>query len=146
MRTNLIAFVKAKPKDLFRVMEIEKTSFSYPWHITHFEAALTVPNYEFLLAKDGDLILGFIIARVAAGEAHIMHLAVAPEYRRLGVASKIIKKILSMAERAVLEVRAVNKQARALYVKLGFKEIYRRKKYYSYGKEDAIVMVREKEG
>ena len=74
-----------------------------------------------------------------------MNLAVRAPFRRQGVATKLVCRALQMgldrkANRAMLEVRASNQEAQALYRGLGFRETARRSRYYSKPEEDAVLM------
>lgn len=72
------------------------------------------------------------------GEAEILNLAVAPTYRRQGVASQLLRALLPLADVWFLEVRASNEAAQRLYLAQGFQPMGRRKRYYSDG-EDALL-------
>jgi ribosomal-protein-alanine N-acetyltransferase len=90
----------------------------------------------------------FVLARAAGGEAEILTLAVAPDARRQGLATALVRAAASHAhllgaERFFLEVAVGNHAARALYGRLGFIEAGRRKGYYAAtGRkpEDALVL------
>jgi [ribosomal protein S18]-alanine N-acetyltransferase len=90
----------------------------------------------------GDRIVGFLVARtVAADEREILNLAVAPEFRRKGVARGLVADALGAFRGSVfLEVRESNGVAQEFYKSLGFKELSRRKGYYDCPPETAIVM------
>jgi ribosomal-protein-alanine N-acetyltransferase len=93
----------------------------------------------------GQMVKGFIAARIVADELHVNNVAVRPGYRRLGVAKKLLETTLDEAERmgariAYLEVRAGNVPAQALYADCGFKVTGRRPGYYTQPSEDALVM------
>lgn len=80
-------------------------------------------------------------------EAHIILMAVHPQYRRQGFGYGILLKLLDLARSrgmkyATLEVRASNTAAIALYTKLGFTAVGTRRNYYSDNGEDAVVMWR----
>jgi ribosomal-protein-alanine N-acetyltransferase len=75
---------------------------------------------------------------------HLLRIAVAPQWRRRGVASKLLDTCFSLAhkngaESAILEVRPSNKPAISLYHKLGFHLVERRKNYYTETREDALI-------
>lgn len=77
-------------------------------------------------------------------DLNIDSVAVAAEYRRRGIAGKLLEKALEGFEGDVfLEVRKSNLPAIALYEKLGFKKIAERKNYYDRPCEDAIIMKAE---
>jgi ribosomal-protein-alanine N-acetyltransferase len=78
-----------------------------------------------------------------ADEAQLLDIYVEPELRRQGLAEKKLREwfaTLAPGTKVILEVRVSNHPARKLYEKLGFKELYRRKEYYSNPQEDALVM------
>ena len=78
---------------------------------------------------------GFILSRLAADEAEVLTLAVAPSYRRLGLGRKLLQRNMSRAKAAgaaamFLEVDKDNAPAIALYERFGFKVVGERKGYY----------------
>jgi ribosomal-protein-alanine N-acetyltransferase len=90
-------------------------------------------------------VQGFAIARVIAGEAELLTLAVDPEARRKGVAHGLLVDLSGAVAQAgadvmYLEVSADNAAARALYGKLGFVEVGQRSAYYS--GTDALILRR----
>lgn len=116
------------------------------------------------LARDGRLWLGLrdaagaLVAVAgavdAAGDAHVVDVAVRPDCRRAGLATRLVAALLAGARdelgstAATLEVRASDAAARALYRRLGFTVAGRRPSYYppatgGTGREDAIVMWRD---
>ena len=87
---------------------------------------------------------GVVLARVAADEAEILTLAVAPGARRQGRARALLSAAMARAAAAgalsmALEVGAANTAAQALYRAAGFTPVGRRTRYYP-GGEDALVM------
>jgi ribosomal-protein-alanine N-acetyltransferase len=116
-------------------------------HASSFELAWDESELHDLLKTPGTLAFatsgGFIMVRVAADEAEILTLAVAPAERRRGTGSALVSVAAlhahQMGARMIfLEVRASNTAARALYRRFGFAEVGVRKAYY--GKEDALIL------
>jgi ribosomal-protein-alanine N-acetyltransferase len=96
----------------------------------------------------GPSIAGFFAGWIVEDELHINNLATHPDYRRIGVARSLLEAVLDESgyrgvSFVILEVRASNEAAQALYKKLGFKLIGRRRDYYRVPVEDALVMRRE---
>src|SRR5664279_6571172 len=87
---------------------------------------------DFRVAIDGNRIVGFLVARtLAADEREILNLAVAPDFRRQGVARALIDCALQSFRGSVfLEVRESNRVAQKFYKLLGFKELSKRTGYY----------------
>ena len=102
----------------------------------------------FFAAVDaGGAVLGYVGMMHVLDEGYISNVAVAPAYRRQGVAGTLISALTARAEElglafVTLEVRAGNEPAKALYAKHGFVPVGRRKNYYDLPKEDAILMTR----
>ncbi len=99
-------------------------------------------KYEFRVALKGEILAGYLAWRVLTeGECEILDLAVAPEFRRQGVARALLLSFLGGFQGAVfLEVRRSNQAARELYKCLGFEELTLRPDYYDDPPEAAIVM------
>ena len=145
------------PDDLQAVLELERASQSHPWTAAGFGAALAGRDGEraLLLCEYRRLgllverrVLGYCVLRRVAGELEIHNVAVAPEARRRGLARLLLGVVLARAaragaERALLEVRAGNAPAQALYEGLGFREVGRRPGYYSQPADDALVLALE---
>jgi [ribosomal protein S18]-alanine N-acetyltransferase len=110
------------------------------WSRNVFDLQLALPNVFALLHEQG----GLILVRVAADEAEILTLAVAPAAQRNGIGYVLLMSGTAIAAdqgaRAVLlEVSVANIAARALYTKAGFAEAGRRPRYYS-DHSDALVL------
>jgi ribosomal-protein-alanine N-acetyltransferase len=98
--------------------------------------------YDCLVAICNETIAGFLVTRATApGEYEILNIAVAPEWRRQGVAKYLISDCIMPVDGTVyLEVRASNQAALNLYKSFGFLEVASRHGYYSDPPETAIVM------
>lgn len=123
-----------------------------PWTIEQFADDLTYPESHYFLCYAATELIGFISFRQFEAEVEILEIAVAPEFRRQGIAQELWQHLRQSAEktaqegvRFLLEVRASNDAAQALYKRLGFQVVAKRQKYYHHPVEDAWVMVKEKE-
>ena len=99
-------------------------------------------GYDCFVAICNGTVAGFLVTRtIAAGEHEILNLAVAPDFRRQGVAKYLISEgIVLLRGEIFLEVRASNAAARNLYKYLNFEEVAIRPAYYEDPPESAIVM------
>lgn len=136
---------KMEENHLFDVLKIEHISTTSPWSEAQFRAELTNAFSEIYILSTGKEIAAFIVLWRAADEIQIANLAVAPEHRRLGLASFLITTLLDRASKqgcrtAHLEVRQHNEKAVSLYNKLQFQIVGVRKKYYHSPTEDACLM------
>ena len=129
--------------DLPGVIAIERRSFPTPWSLAMFVLELSKPSGICLAAQVGDELLGYVICSRYDQVWHLMNIAVAPERRRGGVASRLLARLLDEAERALpftLEVRVSNRQAIAMYERFGFRSAGVRPRYYHDNGEDALIM------
>jgi ribosomal-protein-alanine N-acetyltransferase len=127
----------AAPPDLPEIAAIQAASpeaASWP--------AAAYLQYDLRVAVLENRVAGYLAARsVAADEFEILDLAVAPEFRRLGVGQALMGSFLASLHGTVfLEVRRSNLTAREFYKSLGFQELTVREQYYSLPPEAAIVM------
>lgn len=98
--------------------------------------------HESSVCEDAGEVAGFLVVReVAPGEREILNLAVAPSFRRLGVATLLLRNQLSRPSGDwYLEVRSSNEAARIFYKLMGFQDAGVRRSYYAEPAEDCIVM------
>jgi [ribosomal protein S18]-alanine N-acetyltransferase len=107
----------------------------------HWPVAEYMP-YEFTVSIADGGVAGFLVwRRLAEGECELLTLAVAPAFRRRGIARELLKPLLNLGNNEVfLEVRESNRTARIFYKSMGFQEVSIRRGYYEYPSEAAIVM------
>jgi ribosomal-protein-alanine N-acetyltransferase len=138
--------------DVAAIWAIEKVSYPTPWSRWSFLVELGHRNSHMLVAGPPApqpwQTWGYLIFWVVLDEMHILNLAVHPEYRRRGIARRLLAEGLAQArtlgaELAWLEVRPSNQAARALYKSFGFIEVGRRPRYYDDTKEDALLLTLE---
>jgi len=141
--------------DLLEVVEIEQNSRLSPWgwDAYHRELQSNDRGLMWVARLDRQLnrektLAAYIVGRLVADELHINNVAVRDAYRRTGIASALLSRLLSEANgykavRAFLEVRAGNAAALALYEGCGFCVVGRRRNYYSNPQEDALIMTAE---
>jgi ribosomal-protein-alanine N-acetyltransferase len=118
-----------------------------PWTENMFLAELYKINSYFFTAKIYNNVVGYAGIWLVKDEAHIVNIAVHPEFRRLRIGSMLLQKLLRLAKQkgvrdVTLEVGATNKEAICFYEKFGFIYVSCRKRYYSNG-EDALIMWRK---
>jgi ribosomal-protein-alanine N-acetyltransferase len=139
--------------DLDNVMFIEDTSFSSPWSRYAFEYDL-IHNphaYYFVYCLEGT-ITGYSGLWIFETVGHIVNMAVLEEFRRKGIAKKLLEFTLDFGrergvERFTLEVRKSNEAAIELYRNNGFVDVGIRPRYYQDNREDAVIMwTRGKDG
>ena len=127
------------------VAKLEKLCFSRPWSRDMLKEELDNACAAFLVAEEDGEVLGYAGVQVILDEGYIMNVAVEPEHRQQGIASKLIRVFIDFARAnrlsfLSLEVRPSNTQAIMLYGHLGFRTVGRRSNYYEHPTEDALIM------
>jgi ribosomal-protein-alanine N-acetyltransferase len=133
-----IAIAEGGILDLDAMMNVMDDSFDpaygEAWTAPQCAGLMPMPGVWLTLARDGEDVVGFALARVVAGEAELLLLAVKRDGQRNGIGAKLLDRFAHIArnrgaERLHLEVRDGN-HAIKLYSKAGFSEVGRRKQYY----------------
>ncbi|HET9845395.1 MAG TPA: ribosomal protein S18-alanine N-acetyltransferase [Nitrospira sp.] len=143
----------ARLESLSEILAVEEACFSAPWTRKMLEGELSGnPFAHFLVARprreaeaSQQAILGYLCYWIVFEEVRLMNLAVIESMRHRGIARSLVSTALrtgvsQCAHRAVLEVRASNRAAQALYQGFGFSQTAVRPKYYTNPVEDAVLM------
>ena len=122
---------------------VEQSCFSNPWTEKMLESELESALSVLLTEEREGKTVGYALGRVVADEAELLKICVVAEWRKQGIAEKMLSGLLEkMREKGAaacfLEVRSKNSPAISLYEKLGFEKIALRKDYYP--DDDAVVM------
>ncbi len=134
-------------EDLLDVHAIEKRCFTTPWQLSSFNYEINNKNAILRVVIFNKQLIGYVCIRSILDITHVLDLAVMPEYRRMGFGSLLLINALQELKRLqpetniiTLEVRESNIAAIKLYEKFDFKEIGRRRGYYTKPREDAVIM------
>ena len=144
----MIHYIPMNENHVAQVAELEKLCFSDPWSERSVASELTNPYSYWLVAEVDGCVAGYVGSQSAIDEADMMNIAVHPDYRRKGIAEKLVAALCEgLARKGIhallLEVRASNEPAKALYEKLGFTQVGRRPNYYRNPREDALILRKE---
>lgn len=134
--------------DLEAVLTVEREVFEGDvWTAHHFWSELgQTSTRHYLVARDGERVVGYAGLCAYPDEAFVQTMAVAPTHRGRGLGARLLEDLLAEAERrglrsVLLEVRADNPAAQRLYERHGFRRTGVRRGYYP-GGVDAWVMTR----
>lgn len=138
---------------LAEVVALAEKSDPYAWPLPQWRSSL---KDDWVLAKrNAGVLVALLVLRKGCFETELLYLLVAPKARRQGLAAQLLDKSLAYseqlnAERMLLEVRASNQSAIALYKGKKFVQEGKRKNYYplladdktvtSKGYEDALLL------
>jgi len=133
--------------DLDPIVAIENAVYPTPWSRSMFAGELAKPSSVSLGAFDGEAggLVAYLIVSGYVDAWHIMNVAVHPECRRQGVASRLLDELFELTagdhrRGYTLEVRVSNVTAIALYERFGFEPSGIRRGYYTDNREDALIM------
>jgi ribosomal-protein-alanine N-acetyltransferase len=134
------------PEHLPHVAELERLCFPHePWSEHALLALCREHGTGFVALSEEGVPLAYVGMTYAAGEGSITNVATHPKARRMGLGRAVVAALIEQAHtleltEIYLEVRPSNTPAIALYRLLGFEEIGRRKNFYRYPVEDALLM------
>jgi len=144
----MIEITKMTAAHVSQVAELERQCFHDPWSERSIASELSNPLALWLVAVEGDTVVGYVGSQTVPPETDMMNVAVNLERRREGIAERLIDALVTELKAIgstslALEVRASNVPAIRLYEKLGFLEVGRRKNYYRNPREDALILRKE---
>lgn len=149
---DVIEIVRAQPKDVASIYEIQIECSLSLWTLSDYEAELKRSDAMVLVASKGpNYIAGFLTGRVLPGSirpepvAEIYNLGVLAEYRQQRIGSSLLNRFVTISKsqgvaEINLEVRASNHVAIRFYKANGFKKIATRPNFYTDPAEDAETM------
>ncbi len=161
--------------DITQVAQIEHQSFPTSWPMTAYRRELANHLARYIVIVDkahttsttedstprrsffdrfrrkpadtetSDHIVAYVGVWLMVDQAHIVAVAVRPEYRRQGLGELLVLESIDLAlangqESVTLEVRRSNESAQALYEKYRFLKVGVRRRYYTDNREDALIM------
>jgi ribosomal-protein-alanine N-acetyltransferase len=127
---------EASARDAAAIAVLHAASFNRGWSEDEIDHLMVDRNVLTHRAMIGGRLRGFIMSRIAAGEAEILSVAVASAQRGKGLARQLLtlhlRRLAGLGARVVfLEVDEANTSARRLYRRAGFQEVGRREGYYA---------------
>jgi [ribosomal protein S18]-alanine N-acetyltransferase len=132
-------------RDMHEVLSIERACFEHPWTEEDFLACLRQRNCIGMVAECDHRIIGFMIYELHKAKLRILNFATAPDVRRQGVGSQMLRRLvdkLSQQRRSeiLVEVRETNLDSQFFYRSQGFRAVCVLRSHYDDTYEDAYVM------
>jgi ribosomal-protein-alanine N-acetyltransferase len=132
-------------RDMPEVLRAEQESFEYSWTEEDFLRCLRQRNCIGMVAERGEKVVGFMIYELHKTKLHILNFAVHPDYRRMGIGSQMVAKLISKLSshrrtRITLEVRETNLAAQLFFRHEGFLALKVLRGFYEDSGEDAFLM------
>lgn len=132
-------------RDMPEVLDIEKSSFEFPWSEEDFIRCLRQRNCIGMVAEYDERVVGFMIYELHKNQLHVLNFSVRPDARRRGVGQQMINKLVGKLSqqrrnRIVLEIRETNLAAQLFFRNSDFMAVSVLRDYYDDTTEDAYVM------
>ena len=132
-------------RDMPDVLGIEELSFEYPWSEEDFIRCLRQRNCIGMVAEYDERVVGFMIYELHKSRLHILNFSVHRDYRRLGVGSQMLAKLIGKLShqrrnRIMLEVRETNLAAQLFFRNTNFYAVSVIRDFYDDTTEDAYLM------
>lgn len=144
-----ITLKKMDKSHIVEVEALEAASFVEPWSAAAFLSEMETTGSVALVAVDeakSGAVMGYVTARVVAGEAYINTIAVAAHARRCGIGRRLLSALeenVAGGDFITLEARESNHLAMSLYKRLGYEKVGMRKDFYREPVENAILMTKK---
>ena len=140
----MIKIEKLTKENIQDVSNVEKAYIETPWGYEGLLSEIGNEDAVYVCIKKGGVFAGYGGMRAGTFDADITNIAVAEDFRKMGIGTLIVKELIKKAEEknlenVFLEVNINNIKAIRLYEKCGFTSEGIRKKYYN-NKDDAIIM------
>lgn len=132
-------------RDMPEVLQAENDSFDYSWTEDDFLRCLRQRNCIGMVAEVDDRVVGFMIYELHKSKLHVLNFAVAPEWRRIGVGTQMVTKLIGKLSshrrtKITLAIRETNLAAQLFFRNQSFKATKVLRSYYEDSGEDAYLM------
>jgi ribosomal-protein-alanine N-acetyltransferase len=134
-------------RDLAKVARLQRRAFRPPlaYGLVTLFVLWLLPHVRFLIARDGERIVGCAIGDRQGGQGRVINICVDPTARRQGIGSRLLRELETVLSQGsiVLMVEESNTGAQALYRKEGYKPVGTSRDYYGRG-QDGIWMQKQR--
>ena len=146
-KSSNLVIRQAKLYDVPFISRVERENFDTPRSADAITKDVTEggPGIYTAVAELGSEKIGYADMRIVASEAQIYNISISYDFRAQGFGEMLMTHLIDKAREMgcdiiTLEVSSSNEAGIALYKKMGFEEVGRRKGYYGRNKSDAILM------
>ncbi|MDD6195186.1 MAG: ribosomal protein S18-alanine N-acetyltransferase [Lachnospiraceae bacterium] len=141
----------ATEEDIEEIAVLERQIFSEPWSAESLKEARQREDNIFLVAVCDNRVVAYGLCYGTVDEGEIPTIATNPAYSHRGIATDLLQSLLQECRirgigQVFLEVRESNGKAQGLYHKCNFEIVGRRRNFYRFPTEDALVMACQVQG
>ena len=140
--------IPMNPSHVAQVAALERVCFTDPWSEASVAGELANELSLWLVAVEGETVLGYVGSQTVLDSSDILNVAVSPDHQGCGIGRALLTELEQRLRQqgvteVLLEVRPSNAPAIALYTSLGFIQVGRRPNYYLNPREDALILKKE---
>lgn len=140
--------IPMNPSHVAQVAALERVCFTDPWSEASVAGELANELSLWLVAVEGETVLGYVGSQTVLDSTDILNVAVSPDHRGCDIGRALLTELEQRLRQqgvteVLLEVRPSNAPAIALYTSLGFVQVGRRPNYYLNPREDALILKKE---
>ena len=140
--------IPMNPSHVAQVAALERVCFTDPWSEASVAGELANELSLWLVAVEGETVLGYVGSQTVLDSTDILNVAVSPDHQGCGIGRALLTELEQRLRQqgvteVLLEVRPSNAPAIALYTSLGFVQVGRRPNYYLNPREDALILKKE---
>lgn len=140
--------IPMNPSHVAQVAALERVCFTDPWSEASVAGELDNELSLWLVAVEGETVLGYVGSQTVLDSTDILNVAVSPDHQGCGIGRALLTELEQRLRQqgvteVLLEVRPSNAPAIALYTSLGFVQVGRRPNYYLNPREDALILKKE---
>lgn len=140
--------IPMNPSHVAQVAALERVCFTDPWSEASVAGELANELSLWLVAVEGETVLGYVGSQTVLDSTDILNVAVSPDHQGCGIGRALLTELEQRLRQqgvteVLLEVRPSNAPAIALYTSLGFIQVGRRPNYYLNPREDALILKKE---
>ncbi len=132
-------------RDMPEVLDIENSSFEFPWTEEDFIRCLRQRNCIGMVAEYDERVVGFMIYELHKNQLHILNFAVHEDFQQRGIGRQMVGKLVTKLSfqrrnRILLEIRETNLSAQLFFKRMGFRAVSVLRDFYDDTTEDAYLM------
>lgn len=145
MRSSRFTIRSATELDRPAILRINKVSFEQPFTENWYDGLQADPDKAVLVAECGAQVVGFLIYYLRPEGVYVFYLAVAEQFRSMGVGSCLLEyldeQLPALGKQQVrLHVSAENKGALAFYERNDFRPVAEMANLYGDGRRGLLLL------
>ena len=107
----MIEIRSMETQDVSQIADLEKVCFNDPWSENSIASELDNPLSCWLVAVNGEQVVGYVGSQTVLDGSDMMNIAVSPDFRRMGIAESLIEALVCLLrQRKSFQLRCLSEQ------------------------------------